>query len=679
MPTTQPPTSPTYQSLRQQAARLNAAYYELDDPLVSDAEYDTLMRQLRAMEHADPSLITPDSPTLTVGGQPSTVFRRVQHPHPMTSLDNAFTPGDLSAFEISLCNALNMPVPAGGLTYFGEPKIDGLSVNLLYQHGELVWAATRGDGQHGEVITENLKTIPGIPTRLPWTKTLEVRGEVYMSSAAFQAYNELAEQSGQPALKNPRNGAAGGLRQKDPEKTRARHLSVLFYGAVGQQLPATTQAEVYALLSGWGFAVSPDAQVIAGMPAADAYHQAMGARRRSLGYDADGTVIKLNDLHLQEEAGFTSRTPRWAIAMKFVAEQVRTQVQDIIMQVGRTGKLTPVACLTPVDVEGSTVSRATLHNEDHLRALDIRVGDTVTLHKSGGVIPQILSVDLENRPSTSVPFAFPTTCPGCGGDVTRLPGEAGTFCRNEACPARSVTAAQYFVSKDVLDIKGMGESIIVALTEQGLLTRPTDLYQLSAQQLAAVRMNEGRELGKKTAEKLVEEIERSKTREFWRFIRALGIPGSGHGTATRLARVYPNFPALLAARRQDLAAISDIGAQSADAIATHLERPDTQAFIQALHDAGIRPSTVGNEVLGDSLKGLTFVITGTLSRPRESIKAHLEAQGGRVSGSVTKKTSYLIAGEWGGSKLETATQLGLSILDESGLQQLLELRGAAPL
>ncbi|SMB97418.1 NAD-dependent DNA ligase LigA [Deinococcus hopiensis] len=672
--------------LRAEVAEHNRRYYEEDAPIIADFEYDALARELRELEALHPELAAPDSPAQTVGGRPSTLFEKVRHPTPMTSLDNAFSNAELAHFDEKVARALNLPVGDQQFAYTCELKIDGLSVNLYYVDGVLQWAATRGDGEVGEKVTANIEGIPGIPRELPGLKgELEVRGEVYMSKQAFLAYNQKAEEEGRALLKNPRNGAAGALRQKDPEETRRRGLEVILY-ALGKRdnVPVRTQWDILEWLRAQGFATSGYSRRVTGSEAAAAYHAEMTAERPRLPFDADGSVVKLDDLHLQAEAGFTSRAPKWAVAYKFPADIGETVVESITVQTGRTGKLTPVAELLPVQLEGSTVARATLHNEDFIRGLDLRIGDTVRVHKSGGIIPEVLSVVLEKRKTSSVPFVFPTHCPRCGHEAVRQEGAAGTFCTNPACPAKSTLRVRYFASRDVMDIKGLGERLVEQLVDSGLVTDPADLYGLTAEQVEHLEMGETttgavRKVGRKNAEKLVAEIQASKTRELWRFIRALGLPFVGEGTSTRIARVYGSLQDVQAASVEDLARIPDVGRQTAESIVQGLTDPDMRAFIERLFAAGVQPAASVDVRVGEQLAGLTFVITGTLSWPRDAIKSHLEAHGGRVSGSVTKKTSYLIAGEDGGGKLEKARALKVSTLDEAGLNDLLAEKGAPPL
>ncbi|UQN08755.1 NAD-dependent DNA ligase LigA [Deinococcus sp. QL22] len=678
--------SDRYVRLTTEVAAHNQAYYEQDAPTISDAEYDALVRELRALEAQFPEWATSDSPAQTVGGRPSTLFEKIRHPTPMTSLDNAFTDEELAHFDDKVARALNLPVGSQTFTYTCELKIDGLSINLYYVDGVLQWAATRGDGEVGEKVTANIASIPGIPVRLEGLSgELEVRGEVYMSKAAFLAYNTRAEEEGRALLKNPRNGAAGALRQKDPEETRRRELSVILY-SLGKRdgVPARTQWEVLAWLQAQGFATSSYTRRVEGSAAAAAYHAEMTAQRAALPFDADGSVVKLNDLHLQGEAGFTSRAPKWAVAYKFPADIAQTVIEAITIQTGRTGKLTPVAELRAVQLEGTTVSRATLHNEDFIRGLDLRVGDTVRVHKSGGIIPEVLSVVLEQRPDHSAPYAFPTHCPVCGHSAVRQEGTAGTFCTNPLCAAKATLRVRYFASRDVMDIKGLGERLVEQLVASGLVKDPADLYTLTAEQLEHLEMGETstggtRKVGRKNAEKLIAELDASRSRELWRVIRALGLPFVGEGTATRIARVYGTLAEVQAASVDDLAKIPDVGRPTAQSIVAGLAEPEMQAFIGRLMVAGLQPTPSTGVQVGTQLAGLTFVITGTLSRSRDEIKAHLEAYGARVSGGVTKKTSYLVAGEDAGGKLEKAQELKVAVLGEGELQALLLERGAPPL
>ncbi|CAM4285822.1 NAD-dependent DNA ligase LigA [Deinococcus marmoris] len=657
----------------------NRAYHEQDAPTIPDSEYDALVKRLRALEAGNPEWAeraaaeadAAVSPAQAVGGAPSTAFQPVNHPTPMTSLDNAFDDAELGEWREKLARSLNLPPEHDEFVLTGELKIDGLSVNLYYKDGQLQWAATRGNGRTGEIVTAQVATVPGIPTSLKGLSgELEVRGEVYMGRADFAAYNAQAEELGTPLLKNPRNGAAGALRQKDPEVTRTRNLKAIFY-ALGKRdgVPATTQGEVLAWLAAQGFSISTYSEQVTGIAAAADYHARMTAQRQDFEFDADGTVFKLDSLRLQEEAGFTSRAPRWAIAFKFPVEEVETILESISVNVGRTGKLTPLAHLSPRLIEGSTVSKATLHNQDFVRDLDLHIGDTVVVRKSGGVIPQIMRVLTEKRPADAQPFVFPTACPECGEPVTRAEDDANTYCVNPACPAQTFRLVEYFVSRGAMDIAGVGGKLIAQLLTSGLIHDAADLYALSAETLAGLERG-----GEKKAQNVLAELEASKTRPLWRLINALGLDHVGERNAQALANAFGTLDALMAATPEEIEAVPGLGKVIGASVAVALKEESYVNLLNKLKAAGVNPQEA--EVRrGEQLKGLNFVITGSLGRPRDAIKAELEAAGGRVTGSVTGKTSYLIAGEDAGSKLTRAQELEVAVLDEAGLAALLAEKG----
>lgn len=660
-----------YLALRAEVARHNRAYYEHDAPDITDDAYDALARELRAAEEAHPEWVTADTPTGGVGGAPSAAFAPALHPTPMTSLDNVFSDEELGEWREKLARSLNLPADHDGFTFTGELKIDGLSVNLYYQNGELQWAATRGNGRVGEIVTAQVLTIPGLPQKLEGlTGELEVRGEVYLSRADFAAFNAQAEELGTPLLKNPRNGAAGALRQKDPEVTRTRNLKAIFY-ALGKRdgVPARTQGEVLAWLEARGFPTSRYSETLVGIAAAADYHARMVAGRAGFEFDADGTVIKLGSLELQGESGFTSRAPRWAIAYKFPVEEVETTLESISINVGRTGKLAPLAHLSPRLIEGSTVSKATLHNEDYIADMDLRVGDTVVVRKSGGVIPQIMRVIPEKRPGEAEPFVFPTHCPVCGHGAVRAEGDANTYCPNPACPAQNFERIRYFVSRGAMDVRGIGDKLVAQLLAQGLVKDAADLYLLSAEQLSALERG-----GDKKAANILGQLETSKGRPLWRLVNALGISHVGERGAQALARAFGSLDALLAATPEQVAAVPGMGGVIAQSVTAALADPAMQGLLRRLRGAGVNPQEE-TAPRGEQLRGLNFVLTGTLSEPREAIKARLEAAGARVTGSVTGKTSYLVAGEEAGSKLARAQELGVAVLDEPGLAALLAEKG----
>ncbi|GGO23777.1 NAD-dependent DNA ligase LigA [Deinococcus humi] len=668
-----------YLALSAAVARHNRAYHEEDAPTIPDNEYDALAKRLRALESSHPDWVeraaqemgADTSPAQAVGGAPSTAFQPVNHPTPMTSLDNVFDDAELAEWREKLARSLNLPPEHDGFVFTGELKIDGLSVNLYYRDGQLQWAATRGNGVTGEIVTAQVATVPGIPTVLEGLSgELEVRGEVYMSRADFAAYNAQAEELGTPLLKNPRNGAAGALRQKDPEVTRTRNLKAIFY-ALGKRdgVPVTTQGEVLAWLQAQGFSISAYSEQLTGIAAAADYHARMTAHRQNFEFDADGTVFKLDPLRLQEEAGFTSRAPRWAIAYKFPVEEVETVLESISVNVGRTGKLTPLAHLSPRLIEGSTVSKATLHNQDFVRDLDLHLGDTVVVRKSGGVIPQIMRVVMEKRPADAQPFVFPNTCPECGQPVVRAQDDANTYCVNPACPAQTFRLVEYFVSRGAMDIAGVGGKLIAQLLTLGLIHDAADLYALNAETLAGLERG-----GEKKAANILAELEASKSRPLWRLINALGLDHVGERNAQALANAFGTLDALMAATPEEIEAVPGLGKVIGASVAVALKEEGYVTLLNKLKVAGVNPR--GEEVRrGEQLKGLNFVITGSLSRPRDVIKAELEAAGGRVTGSVTGKTSYLIAGEDAGSKLTRAQELEVAVLDEAGLAALLAEKG----
>ena len=662
-----------YWALLGEVQRYSLLYHQQDAPEISDDAYDALLREVRALEEAHPDWTDAANPSPQVGDAPLAGFATVQHPTPMTSLDNVFGDDELDGWREKLARSLNEAVTAD-FGYTCELKIDGLSINLYYKDGELQWAATRGNGMTGEIVTAQLLTIPGIPQFLPGLMgELEVRGEVYLSRADFEALNAQAEELGTPILKNPRNGAAGALRQKDPEVTRTRRLKAILY-ALGKRdgVPARSQWEVLEWLRGQGFAVSGYSRRAASIQEATRYHADLLAQRPELPFDVDGTVIKLDNLHLQQEAGFTSRAPRWAIAYKFPVQEATTILEQIVVNVGRTGKLAPLAHLSPRLIEGSTVSRATLHNEDFIAGLGLHVGDTVVVRKAGGVIPEIVRVLPELRPEDALPFVFPTRCPSCGTPAVREEGTANTYCPNRECPAQIYEQIRYFVSRGALDIRGVGEKLTAQLIQAGYVRGAGDLYALSAEQLSGLERG-----GDKRAQNVLAQLEESKSRPLWRVINALGMAGVGERNAQSLARTFGSLDALITATPEQLGAVPGLGGTLAVSVTQGLKDPRTVTLLTQLRAAGLNPQEM-QEARGELLSGLNFVITGTLTRPRDEIKAVIETQGGRVTGSVTGKTSYLVAGAEAGSKLTRAEELGVKILDEAGLEALIgEKREAA--
>ena len=659
----QPSVQQQLNDLRNRLREANYRYYVLEDPELSDAEYDALLKQLTALESEHPDLITPDSPTQTVGTAPQASFRTIRHPHPMTSLDNAFNVAELENFEARLERIL---ASEAAIDYLVELKIDGLSVNLLYEADTLVWAATRGNGVEGEEVTLNVMGIPGIPRQVEGApERLEVRGEVYLSKEEFARINAEREEVGEALFKNPRNAASGTLRQLDPRVSAGRNLQAFFYG-VGEPraLGVRTQAEILTWLEAHGFRVNPQHERIEGIAALEEVMTRWQAERQSLAYEADGLVAKVNDLALQEDLGYTSRAPRWAIAYKFPAEEVPTTLHAITLQVGRTGKITPVAELEPRLLEGTEVSRATLHNPGFIQDLDLRIGDRVIVHKSGGIIPEITRVLVDERTEDLFSYTFPSDCPECSEPL--IEDGANLRCVNPACPAQVLGNLKHYASRQAMDIEGLAGKTLERLLREGLIRNLPELYDLGIEQLEAL---EG--FGKVSAGNLVKQLEASKTRPLERFIFGLGLPHVGTRTAQLLARAFPSVDRLLAATPEEMSALHDMGETTAHAVYEALHQDRVQEVIKGLQARGVAPQATAQEVTGDALKGLSFVLTGSLSEPRERVKARLEALGARVSSSVSKKTSYLVAGEEPGSKLDKAQSVGVSVLDEAGLERLL--------
>ncbi|MBS3933085.1 MAG: NAD-dependent DNA ligase LigA [Truepera sp.] len=647
--------------LRARLREANYRYHVLDAPAISDAEYDALLHELRQLEEQYPELRAANSPTQEVGFAPQASFAVITHPHPMQSLDNAFNCQELAEFEARCLRMLASQEP---LDYLAEMKIDGLSVNLYYRDDLLLWAATRGNGQEGEDVTFNLLGIPGIPQQVAGApRELEVRGEIYLSRQEFERINAERKEAGETLFKNPRNAAAGTVRQLDPKVSAARKLQAYCYG-VGQPraLGVGRQSELLAWLENHGFRVNPLRRRVTGAAEACAVAEAWQARRAELEYEADGVVFKVDDLALQEELGSTSRAPRWAIAYKFPAQEVATTLRGITWQVGRTGKLTPVAELEPRLLEGTEVSRATLHNPGFIRSLDLRVGDRVVIHKSGGIIPEILRVLVEERPGELPPCPIPTICPDCRAPL--IEDGANLRCVNPACPAQRLARLSHFASRHAMEIEGLAEKTLAQLLEAGLIHDIPDLYDLTAEQLLQL---EG--FAEVSATKLVQQIQASKARPLERLIFALGLPQVGRRTAQLLTSAFGSLSALQQATVADLMALPDIGEATATAIVQALQQPAIQALLEGLRARGVNPRASA-QMSGAALKGLSFVLTGTLSEPRERVKARLEALGARVSSAVSAKTDYLVAGQDPGSKLVKAEALGVKVIDEAALREL---------
>ena len=657
---------------RAQIAQHDYHYYVLDEPLIPDAEYDRLMQELRALEEAHPELVTPDSPTQRVSGTPGASFGEVLHQVPMLSLDNAITEENLQAFDRRIHERLGV---AGELDYVAEPKFDGLAVTVIYRDGLLERAATRGDGVRGEDVTANVRTIRAVPQRLRGQAPalLEARGEIFMPLARFERMNEQARARGEKVFVNPRNAAAGSLRQLDARITAARPLAAFFYGLgelEGVSLPER-QGQLLQWLPTLGLPVCPDTRAARGVAGCLAYYRDMGERRSSLPYQIDGVVYKLDRRADQERLGFLSRAPRWAIAHKFPADEALTVVKGIEFQVGRTGALTPVARLVPVFVSGVTVSNVTLHNIDEVHRKDVRVGDTVVVRRAGDVIPEVVSVVLDKRPQDAVPVQLPQSCPVCGSQVLRVEGEAVARCTGGfTCRAQRQEALRHFASRRALDIEGLGDKLIEQLVEREQVKSPADLYALTLPQLSQLER-----MGEKSAANLLAAIEKSKNTTLPRLLYGLGIREVGEATALALARHFGTLERLLGADESAIRQVPDVGPVVAAHVAAFFSSKEHCRVIKALRDKGVkwpdieRAATAGPPALA----GRTVVITGTLgSMSREQAQEALTARGARVSGSVSKKTSFVVAGSEAGSKLAKARELGVPVLDE---QQLIALLG----
>lgn len=664
------------EALREQIRYHNYRYHVLDDPEVPDAEYDRLMRRLQALERDNPDLVTDDSPTQRVGDSPVAAFGTVQHAVPMLSLDNAFAEEELRDFHRRVTERLELEGDAPDLEYAAEPKLDGAAVSLLYEGGALVRGATRGDGTTGEDITHNVRTIEAVPLRLlgdGFPATLEVRGEIFMPKAGFEAYNKKAAAAGEKTFVNPRNAAAGSLRQLDPKLTAERPLDIYVYsvGLVdGGPLPET-HSDVLNCLQEWGLKTCPERAVVAGVEGCLGFYASIGKRRDSLPYEIDGVVYKVNSLAQQRELGFVSRAPRWAIAHKFPAQEELTTVEGVEFQVGRTGALTPVARLSPVFVGGVTVSNATLHNIDELHRKDVRVGDTVIIRRAGDVIPEVVGVVANRRPKRTRRVQLPKKCPVCGSAVVREGDEAVARCTGGLfCPAQRAEALKHFVSRRALDIEGLGSKLIEQLVTADRLHTPADIFTLQKDELAAMER-----MGEKSADNLVASIDASKETTLGRFLFALGIREVGESTAASLAGWFGKLDAIASASEEELVAVPDVGPVVASRIRSFFDETHNTDVIDKLRASGVHwPESEPRQTPGDGpLSGKTFVLTGTLSNmTRDEAKQKIQALGGKVTGSVSKNTDYVAYGEKAGSKLAKAQQLEIETLDEN---QLLELIG----
>ena len=652
--------------LRRQLHEHNHRYYVLDDPLISDAEYDSLYRRLAELENAYPHLVTADSPTQRVGGTVSAGFDRVAHLTPMLSLANAFSSDDLRAFD----NRVRSGLPNIEPEYVVELKIDGLALNLIYADGRLSKAATRGDGYHGEDVTANVRTIMSVPLVLQGSAPplIEVRGEAYMPRRAFDRLNEERRRTGEALFANPRNAAAGSLRQLDPRITAERSLDIFVYGInAGEDNTLANHSNTLEYLRTLGFKVNSHSRLCRSIDEVNEYCSSWSDERHRLPYQIDGLVIKLNSLAGQRQLGSTAKDPRWAIAYKFPAEQAATVVEDIFVRVGRTGVITPTAVLTPVSLAGTTVSRATLHNEDYIRDKDIRIGDTVIIHKAGDIIPEVVSVVREKRSGREIPFAMPALCPECGSPTVRAPGEAARKCVNASCPALNREGLIHFVSRDAMNIDGLGEAIISSLVDVGLVADAADLYRLTLEDLVTMER-----MGPKLARNLLDAIAVSKEAGLARLLFALGIRFVGAKAAGTLARHFGSMDGIKQATVEELTALEEIGPRIADSVIEYFSRPEVARLLAKLQAAGVSMTSQQLPQGMGILSGKTFVLTGTLpTLTRNEAAALIELHGGKISSSVSKKTDYVVAGDEAGSKLDKARQLGLTVIDEQGLRDLL--------
>ena len=682
------------EELRREIEHNSYLYYAKDAPAISDAAFDSLVHELRALEAAHPEFYDPNSPTQRVGGYVGEQFAPIRHERRMYSLDDAMDAAELDAWLDRVEEAFG-----GMVDVVCELKIDGSSIALTYQDGNLVRGATRGDGTTGEDVTANIRTVKNLPLRLrpdalggltDPSRAIELRGEVYMPKSNFESLNRAAEANGKQPFANPRNAAAGSLRQKDPAITAGRDLSTFLYAIADERaLAFGTQWELLQWLGEAGFHVNPDVQLCATRDEVHAFCQRAIERRDSLPYEIDGVVVKVNSFARQEEMGYTARAPRWAIAFKFPPEEKTTLLRDITVQVGRTGKLTPVAEMDPVRVAGSTVARATLHNEDEVLRKDVRVGDTVIVRKAGDVIPEVLGPVVSLRPADARPWAMPKTCPSCGSPVIREEGEADYRCISIDCPAQALERLLHWASRGAMDIDGMGEEIVARLVESGRLTDVADYYTLDEVELSMLDMGrvnkdgEAIRLGRTVAAKLVAAIDASRGRGFARVLFGLGMRHVGKTTAEALAASYPSMDELRAATEEDLAAVEGIGPKIAHSVYLFLRTPDNVAVIDRLQARGVNLADSAAEdaaQLPQTLAGLTFVLTGTLVQSgmtRDEAGAALKARGAKVSGSVSKKTSFVVAGESAGSKYDKAIALGVPVLDEDALLRIIET-GEAP-
>jgi DNA ligase (NAD+) len=657
------------EDLRKTLHHHNYRYYVLDDPEISDSEYDRLMQELIRLETTYPDLVSPDSPSARVGAPPLAKFDQIAHTLPMLSLDNGFADEDILEFDKRVQRYLNLQ---SEILYTAEPKMDGVAVELVYEDGKLLAASTRGDGVTGELITANVKTIGAVPILMRADRSsvvpplLEVRGEVYIGIEAFKNWNAERMDQDQPSFANPRNAAAGSLRQLNSKITASRPLEIFFYGVgVVEDYVFESHWELLQALKKWGFRINPLIRPRISIKDVLKYHRELSQQRHQLPYDIDGMVIKVDSLSLQQQLGATTRSPRWAVAYKFQAIQETTILENIEIQVGRTGVLTPVAHLKPVNVAGVTVSRATLHNEDEIEKKDVRIGDTVLVQRAGDVIPEVVKVILSKRTGAEKKFSMPDRCPVCSAAVARIEGEAATRCINSSCSAQVKERIKHFASKGAFDIDGLGAKLVDQLVEKGLLTSFADLFKLDKETLAGLER-----MGDKSGENLIHAIEASKKISFARFLYALGIRHAGEHVAALLADQFESLEDLTSCPQQDLTDIDGVGPVVAESIANYFQQEKNLGTIQSILDSGVqivfeakrKPAKFG---------GKMFVLTGTLDgMTRRQAKDMITAAGGKVSGSVSRNTDFVVAGDSPGSKLKRAKDLGLAVIDEAGFKEL---------
>ena len=659
------------EDLRKTLHHHNYRYYVLDDPEISDSEYDRLMQELIRLETTYPDLVSPDSPSARVGAPPLAKFDQIAHTLPMLSLDNGFADEDILEFDKRVQRYLNLQ---SEILYTAEPKMDGVAVELVYEDGKLLAASTRGDGVTGELITANVRTIGAVPILMRADRSsvvpslLEVRGEVYIGIEAFKNWNAERMDQDQPSFANPRNAAAGSLRQLNSKITASRPLEIFFYGVgVVEDYVFESHWELLQALKKWGFRINPLIRPRISIKDVLKYHRELSQQRHQLPYDIDGMVIKVDSLSLQQQLGATTRSPRWAVAYKFQAVQETTILENIEIQVGRTGVLTPVAHLKPVNVAGVTVSRATLHNEDEIEKKDVRIGDTVLVQRAGDVIPEVVKVILSKRTGAEKKFSMPDRCPVCSAAVARIEGEAATRCINSSCSAQVKERIKHFASKGAFDIDGLGAKLVDQLVEKGLLTSFADLFKLDKETLAGLER-----MGDKSGENLIHAIEASKKISFARFLYALGIRHAGEHVAALLADQFESLEDLTSCPQQDLTDIDGVGPVVAESIANYFQQEKNLGTIQSILDSGVqivfeakrKPAKFG---------GKMFVLTGTLDgMTRRQAKDMITAAGGKVSGSVSRNTDFVVAGDSPGSKLKRAKDLGLAVIDEAGFKKLFE-------